>query len=266
MRIAMGIEYDGLRYMGWQRQHHGPTVQAEVERAVSQIGNESIDVVCAGRTDTGVHALGQVVHFDSNAQRSQRDWLFGTNSALADDVSVSWVREVPPGFHARFSATSRRYLYLILNRTVRSAYCGKRVFVVNQALDERSMRDAAGHLLGEHDFSAFRSAGCQSRSPIREVSSLEVSRIDDWIIIDVRANAFLQHMVRNIAGLLITVGRGDLCSDAARTIRRSADRQAAPFAAPAAGLTLVSVHYPAEFGLPEPAATVSLPLPTQFIS
>lgn len=263
MRIAMGVEYDGSRYLGWQRQRQGATVQAELETALSRIADEPVEVVCAGRTDTGVHALGQVVHFESNARRNPRGWLLGTNSALPADISISWVREVSPEFHARFHATSRRYLYLILNRPVRSAFADRRAFVVIQPLDILAMQSAAVHLRGEHDFSAFRAAGCQAKSPQREITDLEIRRLDDWVTIDIRANAFLQHMVRNIAGLLVGVGRGDLAPSAALTIRRSLDRKTAPFAAPAAGLTLISVDYPQVLGLPV-AAPRSLPLPTKF--
>lgn len=265
MRIAMGVEYDGSRYLGWQRQQHGATVQSELERALSAIADEPVEVVCAGRTDTGVHALGQVIHFETNAIRDPRGWLLGTNSALPADISVSWVRDVDPQFHARFSARSRRYLYLILNRPVRSAYADRRAFVVNQPLDVTAMQTAASHLLGEHDFSAFRAARCQSKSPVRKVTSLDIQRREDWVTIDIRANAFLQHMVRNIAGLLVTVGRGDLTPAAALTIRRSRDRTTAPFSAPAAGLTFVSVDYPEDQGLPASPASNYLPLPTKFV-
>ncbi len=250
MRIAMGIEYEGTQYMGWQRQRHGPSVQGSLEAALSSVANEPIEVTCAGRTDTGVHGLGQVVHFDTAAQRTERGWLLGVNSALPDDVSVSWVKPVSDEFHARFSASSRNYRYVILNRPVRSALAFNRAFVVHEALDIDTMNRAAAQLHGEHDFSSFRAAGCQAAHANRCVMGLEVSRLDDWVFIDVKANAFLQHMVRNITGLLVTIGRGDLAAAAATTILATKDRTQAPFAAPSKGLYFVGVDYPERFGLP----------------
>ncbi|MEM7278333.1 MAG: tRNA pseudouridine(38-40) synthase TruA [Pseudomonadota bacterium] len=256
MRIAMGIEYEGTQYMGWQRQRHGPSVQGSLETALSSVANEPIEVTCAGRTDTGVHGLGQVVHFDTAAKRSDRGWLLGVNSALPDDVSVSWVKPVSDEFHARFSAVSRSYRYVILNRPVRSALAFHRAFVVHDKLDTDPMNSAVAHLLGEHDFSSFRAAGCQAAHANRCVLALEVSRQDDWVFIDIKANAFLQHMVRNITGLLVSIGRGDLAVDAAASILATKDRTQAPFAAPSKGLYFVGVEYPASFDLPMPAAWI----------
>lgn len=250
-RIAMGVEYDGTAFQGWQRQSHGRAIQNAFEAALSAVADAPVEAVCAGRTDSGVHATGQVVHFAPPVSRRLRSWLLGTNSNLPADVSVSWARTVGPDFHARYSALSRSYRYLILNRPVRSALYRHRACWVHQSLDEGLMAAAARHLVGEHDFSAFRAAGCQSRSPVRNVTAVTVTRRGEWVAVDVSANAFLQHMVRNIAGLLITIGRGEREPDWAAEILAGRDRTAAAFAAPAAGLTLVAVDYPPDFGLPD---------------
>lgn len=250
MRIAMGIEYDGTAYNGWQRQRTGLGVQEVLEKALSQIADENIETSCAGRTDSGVHAMAQVVHFDTVAERSNRGWLLGSNSQLPDDINVSWVTPVNDGFHARYSAIRRRYRYLILNRLVRSSLFRNRAWWLHQPLDESRMAEAAGHLLGEHDFSAFRAAGCQARTAVREVTDLQVWRRADWLIIDISANGFLQHMVRNISGLLAEIGSGERDPDWARTVLRSRDRSSGGVAAPAHGLSLVGADYPAEFGVP----------------
>lgn len=252
MRIAMGIEYDGTAYNGWQRQKTGTGVQEVLERALSTVADETVETVCAGRTDTGVHASGQVVHFDTGATRSSRGWLLGANSLLPDDVNASWVTFVGDDFHARYSATRRTYRYLLLNRLVRSALARRRAWWVYRHLDVARMRRAARHLLGEHDFSAFRAAGCQASTPVREVFDIDVERAHDWIGITVAANAFLQHMVRNLTGVLVAVGQGEQPPEWAAEVLRSRDRTAAGVAAPAHGLTLVRVDYPAEFELPVP--------------
>lgn len=247
----MGVEYDGTAFQGWQRQSHGRAIQNAFEAALSAVADAPVEAVCAGRTDSGVHATGQVIHFDPPVERRLRSWLLGTNSNLPSDVSASWVRAVDPDFHARYSAVSRSYRYLILNRPVRSALHRHRACWVHQPLNEDRMAEAAAHLVGEHDFSAFRAAGCQSRSPVRNVTAVTVTRRAEWLAIDVSANAFLQHMVRNIAGLLITIGRAEREPDWAAEILAGRDRGAAAFAAPAAGLTLIAVDYPPEFGLPD---------------
>lgn len=250
MRIALGIEYDGTHYNGWQRQRSGTGVQERVESALGKIANETIEVVCAGRTDTGVHASAQVVHFDTTRKRDDRSWLLGANSNLPDDVAVTWARRVDDEFHARFSATARSYQYRILNRLERSALHRQRAWWVYDALDADKMHEAAAALVGRHDFSAFRAAGCQASTSIREITSLTIERRDDWILLDVTANAFLQHMVRNIMGTLVAVGRGDQPPEWVRDVLESSDRKAGGMAAPPHGLTLVSVDYPPEFGLP----------------
>ena len=248
-RIAIGIEYDGTAYNGWQRQDNGDGVQERVEKALSVVANEKIAVTCAGRTDTGVHASDQVAHFDTSSERSDRSWLLGANSNLPDDIAVTWARSVDDGFHARFSATSRSYRYLILNRPVRSALDRNRAWWVYQRLDASLMHQASQALLGRHDFSAFRAAGCQASTPNREISSMTVVRNGDWLTLEVTANAFLQHMVRNITGTLAKVGRGERPPQWLEEVLESRNRIEAGIAAPPHGLTLVEVGYPEKFGL-----------------
>lgn len=266
-RIALGVEYDGSRFSGWQIQKDGRSVQATLEQAVASVANQPIRTICAGRTDAGVHACAQVVHFDTEAERQSRSWVLGSNSALPDDVNVCWAREVPETFHARFSAQSRRYRYLILNRPIRSALCTWRAWVVHPSLDAGTMTEAARLLVGQHDFSALRASGCQAKSPVRTVHELSVHRHGDWLIIDVHANAFLHHMVRNIAGMLVQVGRGDQPPGWAGEVLASGDRRQAGITAPAQGLYFYEVCYPEEFGLPGSegrAAVLSLlPGPTE---
>jgi tRNA pseudouridine38-40 synthase len=260
MRIALGIEYDGTAYNGWQRQRTGDGVQARLEVSLARVANETIAVTCAGRTDAGVHAAGQVVHFDTQSERSRRGWLLGANSHLPDDINVSWVTPVADQFHARFSATSRTYRYLILNQLVRSSLYRHRAWWVYRPLDARLMHEAAQSLAGRHDFSAFRAAGCQAPSPVRNITEIAVSRQDEWITIDVTANAFLQHMVRNIAGTLVAIGAGNEPPDWANTVLTSGDRRQGGVAAPPHGLTLVSVEYPCEYQLPANPNLDKMPL------
>lgn len=250
MRIAMGIEYDGTAYNGWQRQKTGTGIQAVLEAALATVADQPVETVCAGRTDAGVHAAGQVVHFDTNASRCERGWLLGANSNLPDDVNVGWVASVDDVFHARYSATARTYRYLILNRPVRSALARHRAWWLYQPLDIDLMREAAGRLLGKHDFSAFRAAGCQASTPIRELMDIDIERHGDWIGITVTANAFLQHMVRNITGLLAAIGSGERPASSAAEVLRSRDRTSGGVAAPAHGLMLLRVDYPPQFDLP----------------
>lgn len=249
MRIALGIEYDGTAYNGWQRQRTGDGVQERVEKALSQVADEDIEIVCAGRTDAGVHATGQVVHFDTSSHRSTRGWLLGANSSLPDDIAVTRVSEVDESFHARFSALSRSYEYRILNRLVRSALQRKRAWWVYQALDAGRMHEAAQQLLGAHDFSAFRAAGCQASTANREITSIGVRREGDWLTLEVTANAFLQHMVRNITGTLARVGLGEESPEWVRDVLESRDRRRGGIAAPPHGLTLVHVSYPEGAGV-----------------
>ena len=229
-------------------------MQQRVEEALRVVADETVEVVCAGRTDTGVHASGQVVHFDTSSERSRRGWLLGANSNLPDDINVTWAEPVSEEFHARFSATSRSYRYLVLNRLQRSALHRNRAWWVYQPLDERRMQSAAEQLLGEHDFSAFRAAGCQASTAVRNVTRISLSRQGDWLTLDVTANAFLQHMVRNITGTLAEVGLGEQPVEWVRQVLESKDRKAGGIAAPPHGLTLVSVEYPDAFGIPDAVA------------
>lgn len=250
MRIAIGIEYDGTAYNGWQRQKSGVGIQERVEEAVSEVADEPVEVVCAGRTDTGVHASGQVAHFDTDAERRRRGWLLGVNSILPADISLRWVAPVPDDFHARYSATARSYRYRILNRLVRSALDRHRAWWLHQPLDAERMHAAAQRLVGEHDFSAFRAAGCQASSPNREVKRVTVARHGDAVVVDITANAFLQHMVRNVTGSLVEIGTGERPAAWLGEVLESRDRRRGGVAAPPHGLTLVHVDYPAHFGLP----------------
>ena len=260
MRYAIGIEYDGTAYNGWQRQKTGIGVQQRVEEALAIVANHDAEVTCAGRTDTGVHASAQVAHFDSTSERSDRGWLLGLNSNLPDDINVTWIRAVDDGFHARFSATGRAYRYVILNRLVRSALSRHRAWWVHQPLDAGRMHDAAQYLVGEHDFSAFRAAGCQANSATRELTSISVARRDgDWVVLDVAANAFLQHMVRNITGTLAAIGGGEQPVEWISAVLEGRDRTEGGVAAPPHGLTLVRVDYPERYGLPTGGITGSAP-------
>jgi tRNA pseudouridine38-40 synthase len=251
-RIAVGLEYDGSAYAGWQTQPGLRTVQRVAEAALASIADSPVALVCAGRTDAGVHAVGQVAHFDTAAVREMRSWLLGANSELPPDVSLSWARPVPAHFHARFSATARTYRYLILNRTARSALHARRAAWVHRPLDHERMQSAAAALEGAHDFSAFRAAECQAKSPVRRLERLTVTRHADWVVIEATANAFLHHMVRNLAGLLIAIGKADAPVAWAREVLEGRDRTRSAATAPAAGLYLAAVRYPAAFALPPP--------------
>ncbi|HEU5137358.1 MAG TPA: tRNA pseudouridine(38-40) synthase TruA [Steroidobacteraceae bacterium] len=249
-RFAAGLEYDGRAYSGWQYQPGLQTVQDAVQRALSRVADAPVACVCAGRTDAGVHALAQVVHFDSAAVRSERSWRLGANSYLPNDVSVAWVREVPEQFHARFSATARSYRYVIFNRDSRSALAAGRATWERRPLDAARMHAAAQVLVGEHDFSAFRAVECQAKSPFRSVERLDVTRSAEWLTLEITANAFLHHMVRNVAGLLMSVGHGESPPERVVAVLASRDRKTNAATAPPDGLYLSAVRYPVEFGLP----------------
>lgn len=251
-RIACAIEYDGSGYNGWQSQPHDnvKTVQDTLETALAKIADAPVRVHCAGRTDTGVHSIGQIIHFDAPAARSCKAWMMGTNTALPRDIRVHWAVAVAPDFHARFSAQARCYRYVIANMVVRPALLRQQVTWHRKPLDAACMHKAAQQLVGELDFSAFRAASCQANSPMREVQSISVSRQGNYVIIEIQANAFLHHMVRNIAGSLMAVGDGRRGVPWIGELLRAKDRSAAADTAAPAGLYLVQITYPQQFALP----------------
>jgi tRNA pseudouridine38-40 synthase len=249
-RFAAGIEYEGTAYAGWQAQRATSSIQELTELAFSRVADETVSLVCAGRTDAGVHAREQVAHFDTNAVRPLRGWVLGANTHLPRDISVAWVVPVPAHFHARYSAESRTYRYFIFNRQVRSALVEKRAAHIHRPLDHERMREAAATFVGEHDFSALRSSECQAKSTVRRLTRLTVERQGEWVTVDVTANAFLHHMVRNLVGVLMEIGRGEQPVRWARDVLESRDRTQGGVTAPAEGLYMWSVEYPAAFGLP----------------
>ena len=251
-RIALGVEYKGTRYAGWQRQSTGViTVQQTLEKALARVAASPIDVQCAGRTDAGVHACGQVVHFDTQAVRPLKAWVMGANAELPHDISVTWAKVMPAHFHARFKAKARRYRYVIYNDSIRPAHMGQELTWNHRPLDVDRMAQAAQALVGEHDFSAFRASQCQAKSPIKRMHHLRVTRHGKMIVIDVRANAFLHHMVRNLAGVLMTIGAGERPVGWAKEVLESRERKAGGVTAHPYGLYLVRVEYPEEFEVPE---------------
>ncbi len=250
MRIALGMEYDGGRFCGWQTQPQGCGVQDALERALSEIAGSPVSTICAGRTDAGVHALAQVVHFDTGAQRPLAAWVRGTNALLPPALAVTWSHAVDAEFHARYSAMSRAYRYVLLNRGVRPAADSGRVGWHHVPLDLKMMQAAARLLAGEHDFSAFRAADCQARTPVRTIHSLEILRQGDLVIFEIRANAFLHHMVRNIVGSLVYVGSGKYPPDWMGIVLASRERARAAPTFEAAGLYLADVEYAGRWGLP----------------
>lgn len=250
MRIALGIEYNGNGYYGWQAQHGLPTIQSTLETAISKVANETITIFCAGRTDANVHATGQVVHFDTHAKRHIDAWIWGTNSYLPPTIVVRWARAVDYRFHARFKATARRYRYIIFNHPIRPAILSTRVAWHYYPLDVERMREAAKHLLGEQDFSSFRSSQCNSKSPMRNITELNIARRGDFIILEIQANAFLHHMVRNIAGTLIKIGANSKQPDWIHEVLSAKSRRAAAETAPADGLYLTRVVYPEPYIFP----------------
>ena len=257
MRVAVGVQYDGSGFQGWQAQRPGVrTVQTVLEQALARVADQPVRLVCAGRTDAGVHGVGQVAHFDTTAVRSARSWVLGGNTHLPLDVSLIWARDVAEDFHARFSALARRYRYLILNQSYRSALWRGRAAWHYRLLDAERMHAAGQALVGEHDFSSFRAAECQARHPIREIRELTVQRRGDGVVLEVEANAFLHHMVRNIAGVLMAIGAGDRPVEWVREVLERRDRTQAGVTAPAEGLYLLAVRYPERFDVPTAVATM----------
>lgn len=250
MRLALGIEYDGTEFSGWQRLTHGDTVQGALEKALSFVAAQPVEVTCAGRTDAGVHGRCQVVHFDTDVQRDLRSWVLGTCSNLPPSVAVLWAQPVDDAFHARFSARSRRYRYRILNRPVRAALDARYVTWERLPLDAARMHEAAQVLVGEHDFTSFRAVSCQAAHARREVLAVSVRREGEQVLIDIEANAFLHHMVRNIVGSLLPIGRGEQPVSWMGELLAGRNREVAGPTALASGLTFLGPRYEARWGLP----------------
>jgi tRNA pseudouridine38-40 synthase len=250
IRIAMGVEYDGSAFCGWQAQRDARTVQRALETAIARVADHPLRVHCAGRTDAGVHAVEQVIHFDTGARRSSRAWVLGTNVNLPADVAVAWAQPVSPGFHARFSALARHYRYRIRCRPTRPALERGRAVWVHRPLDVERMQAAARQLVGEHDFSSFRALACQAKSPVRQVHYCRLDRRGEDILLRIGANGFLHHMVRNIAGVLIAIGRGQAPVSWVGELLDLKDRTLGGVTAPPHGLYLERVDYPEEFDLP----------------
>lgn len=251
MRIALGIEYDGASYYGWQRQKEVISVQECLEKALSKIANHPVEVQCAGRTDAGVHATGQVVHFDCKTPRKLVAWTLGVNANLPDSIAVKWAKEVDDEFHARFSATARRYRYIIYNSEFRPAILAKGVSHYYQQLDAQLMHQGAQYIRGTQDFTSFRALQCQANTPFRNIEHVEVKRNGEYIVVDIKANAFLHHMVRNIVGSLLLIGQGEKPITWLKELLAMKDRAKAAATAKAGGLYLVEVDYPQKFELPK---------------
>ncbi len=250
-RIALGIEYDGSQYHGWQRQSHATSVQATLEQTLSSVADHQVEVVCAGRTDAGVHATYQVVHFDCHNKRPEKAWLKGANSLLPSSIVIWFALRCNDNFHARFSATSRSYTYIINNSPIRPAIMHQGITWYDRQLDCNRMNQAADYLLGENDFSSFRSAQCQSHSASRCVTELTFRKIDNYVILTITANAFLHHMVRNIVGLMLEIGDGRRTPEWAEEVLLAKDRTVAGITASANGLYLTAVSYPEVFNIPQ---------------
>ncbi len=259
-RWALGVEYDGSSFVGWQRQKDGPSVQAVVEQALGFVAGHRVDLSCAGRTDAGVHAIGQVIHFDTAATREERNWLLGANARLPASVALLWARKVPWTFHARFSAQARRYRYIIANQEVRPAIQASGLAWWRYPLDAVLMHNAAQYLVGTRDFTSLRAVACQSKSSVKTIHSVSVRRQGRHVVLDIHANAFLHHMVRNIAGILIPIGQGKRDVAWVRDVLEARDRRASGITAPAGGLYLVGVDYDPAYGLPAPGNQPVWPL------
>jgi tRNA pseudouridine38-40 synthase len=259
-RIVLGVEYDGSGFSGWQWQPRQRSVQQTLEQALSRIANHPVSVLCAGRTDAGVHAIEQIVHFDTVSERDLHAWMLGGNSNLPDDIKITWAQKAVGDFHARYSAIARFYRYVILNRPVKSALLRQQVTWCYNPLDEQRMHEAAQHLIGNHDFSSFRAQGCQSKSPCRTMYFIEVYRNADKVIIDISANAFLHHMVRNIAGVLMDIGMGKQPVEWTQQLLEAKSRKAAGITAPPHGLYLGAVYYPDYLGIARHPVFDKLPI------
>ena len=258
-RIVLGIEYDGSAYAGWQWQHGKRTVQAELQTALSKIANQAITVICAGRTDAGVHALEQVVHFDCEIERDLHAWMMGGNSQLPDDIRIVWAKHAVADFHARYSAIARFYRYIVLNRPMKSALLRTQATWWYQPLNAEKMHQAGQYLVGEHDFTSFRAQSCQSKSPNRLMHFVDVYRLEEKVVIDICANAFLHHMVRNIAGVLLEVGMEKRPVIWTRQLLDIKDRAQAAMTAPPHGLHLGAVYYPERYGIDRHPVFAQLP-------
>ncbi|MDD7805995.1 MAG: tRNA pseudouridine(38-40) synthase TruA [Endozoicomonas sp. (ex Botrylloides leachii)] len=250
-RYVASIQYDGSSFHGWQRLNAGlATIQAEIEKALSKVANHPVDVVCAGRTDAGVHGCNQIIHFDTNAERTMRSWIYGANANLPNAISVNWVVPIDNDFHARFSAQCRHYRYIIYNHKIRPSHLSKGVTWTHRPLDEKRMQQAAAYLIGKHNFTSYRSVQCQAKNPVRTIVKLDISRHGYLIVIDIQANAFLHHMVRNIAGVLMAIGCGKREPEWAKAVLDAHDRKKGGVTAAPWGLYFVDVRYPEKFDLP----------------
>jgi tRNA pseudouridine38-40 synthase len=250
MRYACGIEYDGEPFYGYQVQIHEPTVQSCLERAIAKIADHEVKISCSGRTDTGVSAKHQVIHFDSSAERTTLQWMHGINSELHKAITVLWVKQVPDDFHARFSAVNRSYEYSIINRPVRPAINRHNLTWIPQPLDYHTMQEALQYLVGTHDFNALRSTKCQSHVSIKTIHHANIVKIGDVIKLNVTANGFLHHMIRNIVGTLIPIGKGEKPAEWMKQVLESLDRKQAGVTAPPNGLAFMNVTYPEHFAIP----------------
>lgn len=250
MRIALSIEYNGHGFYGWQTQHNLPTIQKTLEHALSMVANESISLFCAGRTDANVHATGQIVHFDTRAKRHIDAWIWGTNTHLPPSIVVKWAKHVDFHFHARFTALARRYRYVIFNNPIRPAILTHQVSWHYYPLDIVRMCEAGKYLIGEQDFSSFRSSQCNSKTPMRNVTEFTINRFGDFVLIEIEANAFLHHMVRNIVGTLVKIGSKNKDPEWMLEVLQAKSRRAAAETAPPDGLYLTRVHYPEPYIFP----------------
>lgn len=252
-RYALCVEYSGANYRGWQIQREGdvPSVQATVEKALSRIANAEVHVICAGRTDARVNATYQIIHFDSPVERDERAWVLGTNTNMPDDIAIQWAKRVPDSFHARFSALERRYRYLIYSHPVKPGLMPQGVTWTYKTMDIERMQEAARYLVGSHDFTSYRAVGCQAHSPVRDVRQLDIYQAGKLVVIDVRANAFLHHMIRNFAGVLMKIGCGEAEPIWAKEVLDARDRRQGGVTAPPFGLYFVDAIYPEEFELPK---------------